>query len=63
MTPRERTLAVVARQRPDRLPCEFKLTPDLLESFRREHGEEDPADCFSLEVRDVSSARRGAAGF
>ena len=27
MTPRERTLAVVARERPDRLPRELKLTP------------------------------------
>ena len=53
MTPRERTLAVVARERPDRLPREFKLTPALLESFHQQHGDGDPADHFSLEVRDV----------
>ena len=53
MTPRERTLAVVARERPDRLPRELKLTPPLLESFHRQHNGGDPADYFSLEVRDV----------
>jgi len=53
MTPRERVLAVVARERPDRLPREFKLTPALMEAFPRLHGAGDPADRFSLEVRDV----------
>ena len=53
VTPRERTLAVVARERPDRLPREFKLTPPLLESFQQQHGADDPAEHFSLEVRDV----------
>ena len=53
MTPRERTWAVVTREQPDRLPREFKLTPALMESFHRQHGASDPADHFSLDVRDV----------
>ncbi|MGZ7066288.1 MAG: uroporphyrinogen decarboxylase family protein [Candidatus Aminicenantales bacterium] len=53
MTGRERTLAVLARERPDRLPRELKLTPALLEEFERRTGTTDPAEHFSLEVRDV----------
>jgi len=53
MTPRERTLAVLAKQRPDRLPRELKLTPPLLEAFQPRMGEKDPADYFDLDVRDL----------
>lgn len=53
MTPRERTLAVLAHERPDRLPREVKLTPPLLEAFERRTGSNDPAEYFDLEVRDV----------
>ena len=53
MTPRERTLAVLARERPDRLPRELKLTPPLLEAFRERTGASDPAEHFGLDVRDV----------
>ncbi|MGO9113837.1 MAG: uroporphyrinogen decarboxylase family protein [Thermoguttaceae bacterium] len=53
MTPRERTLTVLAKQRPDRLPRELKLTPPLLEAFQQRLGAEDPAEYFDLEVRDV----------
>jgi uroporphyrinogen decarboxylase len=53
MTPRERTLAVLARQRPDRLPREVKMTPPLLETFQQRTGSDDPAEYFDLEVRDV----------
>ena len=53
MTPRERTLAVLARQRPDRLPRELKLTPPLAEVFQARTGASDPAEYFQLEVRDV----------
>ena len=53
MTPRERTLAVLARERPDRLPCELKLTPPLLESFQKRTGATDPAEYFALDIRDV----------
>jgi uroporphyrinogen decarboxylase len=53
MTPRERTLAVLAKQRPDRLPRELKLTPPLFEAFQQRTGSSDPAEYFDLEVRDV----------
>jgi uroporphyrinogen decarboxylase len=53
MTGRERTLAVLARERPDRLPRELKLTPDLLDVLRERTGASDPAEYFGLEVRDV----------
>ena len=47
MTPRERTLAVLARQRPDRLPRELKLTPPLAEVFRRADRRERPGRVLS----------------
>jgi uroporphyrinogen decarboxylase len=53
VTPRERTLAVIARERPDRLPREVKFTPSLLETLRQRTGADDPAEYFDLEVRDV----------
>ena len=53
MTPRERTLAVLAKERPDRLPREVKLTPPLLEAFTRRTGSSDPTEYFALDVRDV----------
>ena len=53
MTPRERTLAVLAREKPDRLPRELKLTPPQEEAFRARTGASDPADYFDLDVRDV----------
>lgn len=53
MTHRERTLAVLARQRPDRLPRELKMTPPLLEEFHKRTGAADPAEYFDLDVRDV----------
>ena len=53
MTPRERTLAVLAREKPDRLPRELKMTPPLLEEFQKRTGASDPAEHFELDVRDV----------
>jgi uroporphyrinogen decarboxylase len=53
MTSRERTLAVLSCRRPDRLPRELKLTPSLLEEFRKRTGAVDPAEYFRLDVRDV----------
>jgi uroporphyrinogen decarboxylase len=53
MTSRERTLAVLARRKPDRLPRELKLTPPLLEDFRKRTGAGDPAEYFATDVRDV----------
>ena len=51
MTGRERTLVVLARERPDRLPRELKLPPALLEEFRTRTGAEDPAEYFGLYIR------------
>ena len=53
MTPRERVLAVLRRERPDKLPRELKLTPPLLGELERRTGSSDPAEYFSLEMRDV----------
>jgi uroporphyrinogen decarboxylase len=53
MTSRERTLAVLARELPDRLPRELKLTPALLEEFEKRTGANDPGEYFGLDVRDV----------
>ncbi len=53
MTSRERTLAVLAKERPDRLPRELKLTPPLLDVFKERTGADDPAEYFNLDVRDV----------
>ena len=53
MTPRQRVQAVLDRRVPDQLPREIKLTPPLLASFREMTGEDDPAEHFGLEVRDV----------
>ncbi len=44
---------MLARERPDRLPRELKLTPPLLEAFQKRTGASDPAEYFALEVRDV----------
>ena len=52
MTPRERTLTVLAKERPDRLPREVKLTP-LLETFRQRTGFSDSAEYSALDVRHV----------
>lgn len=64
MTSRERTLAVLAREKPDRLPRELKLTPALLEDFQKRTGSSDPADYFALDVRDIFFASpRAVADF
>lgn len=53
MTSRERTVAVLNRQMPDRLPREIKLTQPLMDDFRKRTGANDPADYYGLDVRDV----------
>ena len=62
MTPRERAVAVLEGQMPDRLPREFKLTPPLLDDFRRRTGADDPADYYELDVRDVYFAPPSETG-
>ena len=58
MTPRERVLAVLGRERPDKLPRELKLTPPLLEEFERRTGSNDPAEY--LRARDARRLLRPA---
>jgi len=54
MTPRERLLTALRRERPDRIPKHLKLSPGLYEEFRRQTEAEDVAEYFGLEPRFVS---------
>lgn len=54
MTPRERVQAVFERKAPDRLPKEIKLTPPLLDEFKRRTGVDDPYEFYRLDVREVT---------
>ena len=51
MSPRERVLTALRRQRPDRVPKDLQLAPGLHEEFRRRTGADDYADHFRLEPR------------
>lgn len=53
MSPRERVLAALRRQRPDRIPKHFDLTPAQEEEFRRRTGSDDVSEHFNLEPRFV----------
>jgi len=53
MSPRERVLTALRRQRPDRVPKHFDLCPALQDEFRRRTGGDDVADYFGLEPRFV----------
>ncbi len=57
MTPRERVLAAMRRQPPDRVPRELSwggFTPALMDTFRQKTGATDPAEYFNFEVRPIS---------
>lgn len=54
MSPRERVLTALRRQRPDRVPKQFELSPGLHDEFRRRTGGEDVAEHFGLEPREVA---------
>jgi uroporphyrinogen decarboxylase len=53
MSPRERVLTALRRERPDQVPKHFDLSPALYDEFRRRTGEEDVAEHFRLEPRYV----------
>jgi uroporphyrinogen decarboxylase len=55
MTPRERVLAALDRQVPDRVPFELflGLTPALLDTFVAETGSQDPDEYWAAPVRSV----------
>lgn len=56
MTPRDRVLAAMKRQVPDKVPREMAFTPPVLEEFHRRTGAREPADYFDFEVRHVGIA-------
>ncbi len=51
MTPRERVLAVLNRQKPDRVPKTWSFTPSLMEVFKEKTGSNNPAEYFGFEPR------------
>ncbi len=53
MEPRERVLASLRRERPDRIPFELDLTESLLKEFRERTGTEDFAEYYGLDTRTV----------
>ncbi len=56
MTSRERVLAALRREEPDRIPWEFSygaFAPALLETFKEKTGAEDPAEHFNFDTRSV----------
>lgn len=55
MTPRERVLTAVSRQRPDRVPKDLSwgLTPPVRRVFQEKTGRDDPEDYFGVDVRFV----------
>ena len=55
LTPRQRVLQTVARQKPDKVPkdASWGFTPPVLETFRQKTGEDDPEEYFDIEVRFV----------
>jgi len=53
MSPRERLLTAMRRQRPDRIPKTLSFTPALEEEFRRRTGSDSPSEYFRLEPRGV----------
>jgi len=55
VNPRERVLTTLRRGVPDRVPKDFILSPDQLDTFRKRTGAEDPAVYFDLEIRRVDA--------
>jgi uroporphyrinogen decarboxylase len=53
MSPRERVLTTLRRQRPDRVPKDLALTPPKDAEFRERTDSESPAEYFGLESRNV----------
>jgi uroporphyrinogen decarboxylase len=57
MTPRQRVLAALRREEPDRVPRELSwgaFTPALMDTFRERTGSQDPAEYWNFEVREVA---------
>jgi uroporphyrinogen decarboxylase len=54
--PKERVLAAMRRQVPDRVPMTMSFTPHKLAEFRERTGAKNPAEYFGFEVRGVDLA-------
>jgi uroporphyrinogen decarboxylase len=57
MTPRQRVLAALRRENPDRVPRELSFgafTPALMKVFQERTGATDPAEYFNFEVRKIN---------
>jgi uroporphyrinogen decarboxylase len=55
LTPKERVLTAVKRQRPDKVPKDISwgFTPAVMDTFRQKTGSEDPEEYFGVDVRFV----------
>ena len=53
MSPRERVLRVVNREKPDKVPKQAGFTPAIQKLFEEKTGRTDPAVYFGMEVRHV----------
>ncbi|MBT3375426.1 MAG: hypothetical protein HN742_14540 [Lentisphaerae bacterium] len=53
MTPRERILAAMRRQQPDRLPFVFGMTPPIQAEFERQTGASNAAEFYDFDERGV----------
>jgi uroporphyrinogen decarboxylase len=55
MLPRERFLAAINRDNPDRVPKNADFTPQALQTFQENTGVENPAEYFGFEARYVNN--------
>jgi uroporphyrinogen decarboxylase len=53
LIPRERFLAAINRERPDRVPRSADFTPQALQTFREKTGHDSPVEYFAYEMREV----------
>ncbi|MEK6647445.1 MAG: hypothetical protein AABY84_12315 [Candidatus Firestonebacteria bacterium] len=51
MTPRERVLTTLARQKPDKVPKEAGFSPALYEIFKQKTNSIEPNEYFNMETR------------
>ena len=54
MTPRERVLAAMRREKGDKVPFKIEFTPPMLQLFQEKTGAADPAEYWNSEIRTVT---------
>ena len=59
MTPKERVLAAIAHEEPDRTPIQTYLTPEIEAKLVGHFGTEDILACLGVDLRVVGPCRRG----